>query len=388
MEVSHIMFALLRFEINRTELCDEVKNLITPEALPALFKLSKKHDLAHLVGDALDKNGLLPDGSEAKKRFLQERTMAVYRYEQLQYELDEICAVLEEAKIPFLPLKGSVIRGYYPEPWMRTSCDIDILVKEEVLETAAKYLCEKLEYERGDFSSHDISLNAPSGVHLELHYNLIEEYISVENEKVLERAWDILSNKKDAPYCREMSDELFYFYHIAHAAKHFKNGGCGVRPFLDDWILNNKAKGFIELRKELLRDGKLMGFAEAFQALSECWFSNKESDDLMKEMESYILYGGVYGNMENQVAVQQVKNGSKFRYLLSRIFLSHDLIITQYPILKKHKWLMPFCQVCRWGRLIFKGGARNAKYELTVSANISKDKKDTVEGLLQSLELL
>ena len=69
MEISHIMFALLRFEINGMQLCDEVKNLITPEALPALFKLSKKHDLAHLVGDALDKNGLLPDGSEAKKRF-------------------------------------------------------------------------------------------------------------------------------------------------------------------------------------------------------------------------------------------------------------------------------------------------------------------------------
>ena len=120
-EIEEAFFALIRFEIKGDELCDEIKNLITPDILPALFKISKRHDLAHLIGDALDRNGLLPDGSEARKRFLQERNMAVYRYEQQQYELEQICAVLEDAKIPFIPLKGSVIRQYYPEPWMRTS---------------------------------------------------------------------------------------------------------------------------------------------------------------------------------------------------------------------------------------------------------------------------
>ena len=69
--VEKVFFALISFEINGDELCDEIKNLITPDILPALFKLSKRHDLAHLVGDAFDKNGLLPDGTEAKKRFLQ-----------------------------------------------------------------------------------------------------------------------------------------------------------------------------------------------------------------------------------------------------------------------------------------------------------------------------
>ena len=104
--VEKVFFALIRFEINGDELCDEMKNLITPEMLPALFKLSKRHDLAHLIGDALDKNGLLPEGTEAKKRFLQERNMAVYRYEQIQYEIEQICDVLEKARIPFIPLKG------------------------------------------------------------------------------------------------------------------------------------------------------------------------------------------------------------------------------------------------------------------------------------------
>ena len=122
------MFALLRSEIQGTGLGEEVKNFITLEGLPALFALAKKHDLAHLVGDALDRNGFLSDGAEMRKPFLRERNMAVYRYEQQQYDFEQICDTLEDAQIPFLPLKGSVLRGYYPEAWMRTSCDIDILV--------------------------------------------------------------------------------------------------------------------------------------------------------------------------------------------------------------------------------------------------------------------
>ena len=47
--VEKAFFALIRFEINGDEFCDEIKNVITPEMLPALFKLSKRHDLAHLI---------------------------------------------------------------------------------------------------------------------------------------------------------------------------------------------------------------------------------------------------------------------------------------------------------------------------------------------------
>ena len=126
--VEKVFFALIRFEINGDELCDEMKNLITPDALPALFKLSKRHDLAHLIGDALDKNSLLPDESEAKKRFLQERNMAVFRVEQLRYEYEQVFATLEELEVDYLPLKGTVLRKYYSEDWMRTSADVDILV--------------------------------------------------------------------------------------------------------------------------------------------------------------------------------------------------------------------------------------------------------------------
>ncbi len=101
---------------------DKSQYSLTDEELVKLYKLSKSHDLAHLVGDALIKNDLIGDG-EVKAKFQKQMKLAVYRYEKINYELGRLRKVLNEAEIQFIPLKGSVIRQYYPKPWMRTSCD-------------------------------------------------------------------------------------------------------------------------------------------------------------------------------------------------------------------------------------------------------------------------
>ena len=387
MEVSHIMFAVLRFEINGAELCKEVKNLITPEVLPALFKLSKKHDLAHLVGDALDKNGLLPDGSEAKKRFLQERTMAVYRYEQLQYELEQICDVLEEAKIPFLPLKGSVLRGYYPEPWMRTSCDIDILVKEEVLETATQCLCEKLEYVSEEKRTvNDLSLYAPSGVHLELHYDLTEG--DKYGKDILSDMWVYATTVEGKNYHLQLSDAAFYFYHIAHMVKHFEHGGCGVRPFLDLWLLCHSIDFSRGDRERLLEKGGLFAFAKACEKLSMVWFADVVYDDIDQRLEEYILTGGVYGSLQNRVGMQQAKKGSKVKYILSRIFISNKELKIKYPVLEKRPCLVPFYHIKRWLKpLTNRKSGQQSMNELSKTATVADVEKQARGRLLQDLGL-
>ena len=90
MEISKIMFKYLRFSFEETQISDAEKAL-DAEQLNALFRFAKKHDLAPILADALDQNGVLQGADEAKKKFLNERNMAVFRYEQMQYELDAIC---------------------------------------------------------------------------------------------------------------------------------------------------------------------------------------------------------------------------------------------------------------------------------------------------------
>ena len=53
-----MFFALIRSAIDDDSLCSQEKSLFTENLLPHLYKLSKKHDLAHIIGEALHKNGL------------------------------------------------------------------------------------------------------------------------------------------------------------------------------------------------------------------------------------------------------------------------------------------------------------------------------------------
>ena len=341
--VEKVFFALIRFEINKTALCDEVKNLITPEILPSLFTLSKRHDLAHLICDALEKNGLLFDG-EIKARFLNERLLAVCRYERQKYEFDRICIVLEEAEIPFIPLKGSVIRAFYPEPWMRTSCDIDILVEPKNLSCAVNVLQKELEYKKKEFeSSHDVSLFSASGVHLELHHSLVEENRTKRAEDILYSVWDSVVD--DISFKKTLKDDMFYFYHVAHMAKHFEVGGCGVRTFLDVYLLKEQERYKTCECDKLLERGNLLAFSKGVEETALAWFKEAQSTPLVESIQEFILNAGMYADMENKAAINQAKRGGRTKYFCSRLFLSREELVKQYPKLENKKWLMLFYQM-------------------------------------------
>lgn len=381
--VEKAFFALIRFEINGGELCDDVKNSITPDVLPPLFRLSKRHDLAHLVGDALDKNGLLPDGTEAKKRFLKERDLAVYRYEYQNYELEQICKTLEKAEIPFVPLKGSVIRKYYPEPWMRTSCDIDILVREEDLSVAVNSLQTELSYQYERKGSHDVSLTSVSGVNLELHYFLGGD--SEPWNQVLKRSWMYSSPKTNYNYA--LTQEMFYFYHVAHMAGHFKIGGCGVRPFLDLYLIRSKVSLNNPEITNLLLEGGLAAFNKAACWLSDFWFANGEISPTAHDLEHFVLYAGMYGDIKNRVAISKVKKGSCFKAVCARICIPHSELKHQYPILQKYRVLLPFCQIRRWFNLLSKEQRVRAMDELKIATNEDVKREKLITELLKELEI-
>ena len=73
----HVFLALLR-----SELTGEAPPEVHPEE--SLLALAAKHDLAHLVADALDKRHALGDDAVSVK-LKKYRYLAVFRYEQIRY---------------------------------------------------------------------------------------------------------------------------------------------------------------------------------------------------------------------------------------------------------------------------------------------------------------
>ena len=379
-----IFFHLIASAVSGHSLSAEERALCDPAMLREMTALARHHDLTHLLALGLKNNGLLTsENGELEKEILR----AVFRYEQLNYELTRICETLEKAQLPFLPLKGSVLRQYYPEPWMRTSCDIDVLVHEADLDRAIAVFEDELNYRVEAKSTHEVLLVTKNKQHIELHFNLIEDYWLKGASVILNSVWDAATLCDSWTYQYEMPDELFYFYHIAHMAKHVENGGCGIRPFLDIWVLTHRVSFDRNKRERLLADGGLSAFARQAERLTEIWFGTGEYDDAAHRLEQYILSGGVYGNLVNCVSVQQVKRGGKLRYAWSRIWLPYGTMRVYYPSLDGKPKLLPLYEVYRWGRLLLCGGVTRSVNELRLNSSISEERSEEAGTLLSELGL-
>ncbi len=342
----------------------------------ALFLLAQRHDLAQVPAD------VLPDVTDG--RFRTARYAAVMRYEQQRHELAAVRACFTEAGIAFLPLKGAVLRAWYPQPWWRTGCDIDILVHREELERAVQVLEQELGYRREGAGAHDVSLFSSGGVHLELHFDIAEDSIDERVRAVLADVWTV--SAADG-YEYRMSDAMFYFYHIAHMAKHIESGGCGVRTFLDLWILRHRVPHDAAARQALLERGGLTRFAAVAEQLCERWFSGAPAEDAAVWLEAFILCGGIYGSGETLAAMQQTRDGGRIRYVWELLFLPYRHLQYQYPILTAHPWLYPVCAVRRLVRLLIGRDRRRAAAQLKSAAGVTREERRAAARLMEALGL-
>ena len=388
MEKFELLFELLRFGLFGAELSTNAFELLKGEDIQKkIFIAAKKHDIAHLVSYSLDKANLLDKESDFGQKCVNEQLLAVFRYENINYELVKICDTLEEAEMPFILLKGAVMRKYYPEPWMRTSCDIDILVKEETIEKAKNILVEKLGYLFEGKGDHDYQLRSTSNVHLELHFKLIGEHsVSQKADEVLESVWDYIVVEDGYKYCYKFNDAMFHYYHLVHLAKHIKVGGCGIKPFLDLFVLGGHIV-YDDKTKVLLEKGGLEKTDIVARKLARVYFDGEAYDEISKALSEYVLNGGVYGNTENRVAMSRGNTGGVIKYALSRIFSPYNVLKYRYPELENKKWLFVPYQFRRWFDLVFKEDIKSSINELEINQNLSSEKIDSAKKMWKDLGL-
>lgn len=359
---------------------------LTPEDWGRLYAIAKSHDLAHLLAFGARRLSLSPP-PELTEKLERQSMIAVLRTEQLSFELASLSELLSERQIAHLPLKGSVLRLLYPSPEMRTSCDIDLLVRRRDLEAAREAIVSRLGYTDGGISSHDVQMTAPSGVHLELHFDLIEDGFLPAAARLLENIWEYASPKEGC--CYALTDEMFYFYHIAHMAKHFVNGGCGIRPFLDLAVLETAgALGEDSERARLLSLGGMTEFDAAARELTALWFGKGEPTDAIERFAEVVLTGGVYGNADNRAVIGQSRRGGKLAYVLSRLFPPFKTLKRGYPVLNRHPYLAPLVYLWRFIRPIFRGRTAALLREARVTGSLSREQGDETSRLLDSLGLL
>ena len=380
--LQHIFVTLLCAVLNHKKLENSVIQSLSNDVMIPLCRLAKKHDLSHVISEILYQNKIEVD-DDLRLRLQQQHYVSVCRCEQIKYAHAQICKVFEDAQIDYIPLKGAVLRAYYPVESMRTSCDIDILIHEQDIGRAISKL-QQNGYECGVRNFHDVSLFAPNKIHLELHFNVLEKRKNLD--KILENAWHYtVKTEKANQYA--FTDEFFVFHTFAHMAYHFIRGGCGIRSLMDIWIMEHKM-GLTYLQAEtLLKQADIYRFAQEMSRISQLCFSENQTDEFADAVLDYILVGGVYGSTKNYMVVKKVKANNTFGYMLSRLFLPMDGMKSSYPVLNKVPILLPFCWVARWFGMLFGGKLNNAVNELSRTCSISESQMQRIRDIFLRLEL-
>jgi len=364
-----LMMKCIRCEVFNVDVDMSYFNNFTADEWSNVLELSASHDLAHIIADFIIRYRVVSDEDIISDAGLSVRT-AIQRYSKQTYELNRIKALFEKNKIPFVVLKGPVIRKWYPQEWFRTSCDIDILVEENSLEKAKKALEEELQYNFRSKNYHDCSFYSPSNIHLELHFSLLEGNKNIDS--LLKDAWEYSCPIDENKIERCFTHEYFAFHIIAHLYHHFLSGGCGIKSFIDLKIMFEKCQLDTDILSNIFEKTEIKAFVEKANLLSDIWFGEEPHNEITKIMERYILNGGTYGTVGNKALTEQIKMG-KSKSFFNRIFMPYPSLCLRFKKEKIDKWKIPYYQVARWLLIVKKGNFKKGVRELSIRATTEHD---------------
>lgn len=375
---------LIKSSLTGQTLSSETMLKITPEILPLLYQIAAKQDQVQVLAYALKKHGLLRE-DEVSACLASNLRWGLYRHEMMQQAQSEIYQVLEEAEVDYVPLKGAVIRDFYPEAWMRTSGDIDILVCEASLEQAKNALISKLGYRVTKNNYHDIAMLSPQGMLLELHFQISEN--EEKMDRMLTKVWEYVSRREAGSHRMEMTNEYLLFHSYVHMLYHFINGGCGMRYVIDIWILEQKLAFDAAKLEKLLEICGMSAFASYTRKLARVWFEGEAHDHETSLMEMYIIEAGLFGDVRSKVKARKVKTEGKGEYLLQRVFIPYREFCSSYPILSKYPVLYPYYTVKRWFKIFDRRKAEQAICEIQLNQEMHGESVQKLRELFYKLDI-
>ena len=330
-----------------------------------LYRCSAKHKVTALVCYALEKIVQVP------VLFSEAKTKAVRKDMLLDAELQKIAAFLQSKGIFYMPLKGALLKEYYPNAGMRQMSDVDIFYDFRFREEIREYMLEK-GYECVAFTEGQDAYKRQPVYNFEFHHLL---FSPLESETLYDYYKDIKSRLvKDSenPFRYNMSKEDFYIYLIAHEFKHFSQFGTGIRSLLDVIVFTSKFGDSLNMKYVHREFEKinLSEFEEKQRALcnrlaEDNLFGNLSVED--EQLLSCFLSTGVYGDYRTGIANRitgktgekdrEFSRGKKIKYIIRRIFPPLEYYRAAYPLFYKHKILIPFCVVYRVFLAFFKRNA-------------------------------
>ncbi len=242
---------------------------------------------------------------------------------------------LNEENIKHIIMKGLSIARLYPREELRTMGDIDFLVTEENMERVHKIMNRmnaKFYYEGSDTHVMVFDLNK---INIEIHSRIaFGENLSgrYDIENYFCNAFDNAEQIENCTYI--LTPEYNMIYVLYHTAKHFYNGGCGVRMITDLAVMVRAYGKMIhwEWIWSQLESIGLKQFAQKIFAVCNAWFDisvpgEKGKFKEIETIEEYIISGGTFGHKNVDGDTSRIRKIKSKNYVISML-----------------KWAFPSCK--------------------------------------------
>ncbi len=324
-----------------------------------IFHLAKINSLEAVVYSTLKQNEIVPEDVDVACLENIFNTTVMYSVKQ-EYVTNEVVKILTANEVEHLLFKGAIIKRFYPSPELRTMGDIDIYVNFDNRDKVKTILLGN-GYKLDEVNSHTNVWNyTKNNIVIEMHTVLFERNLYQDISLDDYYKTPFLLAIKDDEYSYVFTIENHLVYMLLHMAKHFVNGGCGIRMLLDIvFVLKTSNDLDWQYIKSELQDNNIYQFALNIFSLSTDLFGVKypfeKNENNLDYILEYMINGGVFGyEGKNIDAIRTSKKTTGKGNILRLIFPSYKDITTRYVWANKYpRFLLPICWIKMWFYRLF-----------------------------------
>lgn len=340
------------FEIIRYAISEVPATHTTKLPWDTVYSLAVEHQIVPLIAHGLHQMHV---SKSVQDRFNCKAAENLYLDQNQLFSLEELEQAFQQAGVDYILLKGTSLKPLYPASEMRVMGDIDILIRLEQYHTV-RSIMKDLGYSEGNETDHELPWMRSPSILVELHKSLIPSYNS-DYYQYFADPWASAVKVEGKAHRYRLPLEMEYLYLLTHLAKHYRDGGIGIRQFLDLWIFR---KAFPDMDTKRLKKGlsalQLDEFHENVLSALDAWFSEGKYDRNVMLVTDWVMQSGSFGNSENFAAAHASRaysanksiSSAKRKTFLRLVFLPYASMKNKYRVLKKVPILLPFFWVIRW----------------------------------------
>lgn len=340
---------------------------------PAIYEMSRRNSIASIIYTTVLK---IPQFLQLDPAFTEKwkdyATGAGLHQIKQNIELKSLLDGLATLAIRPIIFKGPALALIYPEPYMRVSGDVDMLIKEEDRDRLINYLnSNRYELMEEQWDKEVFVYSSRNGLEVEFHFRLWEGFRGkridiLENMKMNEHTIQMKANGLEI-ITLDYKEHLIY--QIYHLVKHFSLEGISLRYLADLTLFVNEYKDNIDFMSfwETISNLYYQNFCQLLfticveklgmdeVSLNPRIKVKKESvesllDDISEvgiSFESDNTSWSTLNIIKPYLTGENRLPSNKFQIYLAILFPTRVKIISQYPYLERFHVLLPVAWVQR-----------------------------------------